>query len=183
LARIDLGQGTLMLRVPAPGSSLVERLIEEYGARRAGESSPKALFLRTIRGGRKMNLGITGFEHVAVQVADLERSLAFYTATLGLTLRERSEIPQRGLRKALIAVGTGQIELLEYQDKAVPAADGPVAHLALTVTDIAVALAALKRAGVRLEDEAPRAVGGGCQIAFLRGPDGEHIELFQPARA
>lgn len=128
-----------------------------------------------------MNLGITGFEHVAVQVADLERSLAFYTATLGLTLRERSEIPQRGLRKALIAVGTGQIELLEYQDKAVPAADGPVAHLALTVTDIAAALAALKRAGVRLEDEAPRAVGVAARLRFYGARTANTLSCSNPS--
>ncbi|HHY92964.1 MAG TPA: hypothetical protein GX511_06445 [Firmicutes bacterium] len=36
LARIDLGPGTLILRIPAPGSSLVERLTEEYGGRRVG---------------------------------------------------------------------------------------------------------------------------------------------------
>ncbi|HHY92965.1 MAG TPA: VOC family protein [Firmicutes bacterium] len=130
-----------------------------------------------------MNLGITGLEHVAVQVADLERSLAFYTGTLGLILRERAEIPERGLRKALLAVGTGQIELLEYAGKAVPRADGPVTHLALAVADVAAALAALKAAGATLEDETPRTVGGGCRIAFLRGPDGEHIELFQPPGA
>lgn len=128
-----------------------------------------------------MAIGIRELDHVAIQVADLERSLAFYTGTLGLSLKEQSEVPARRLRKAMLTVGAGQIELLEYEGRPVPAADGPVAHVALQVADITAALAALKAGGVALEDEVPRDIGGGCKIAFLRGPDGEYIELLQKA--
>jgi len=62
----------------------------------------------------------------------------------------------------------------------VPADDGPVAHIAFRVTDIDRAWAELKKAGVQLEDEAPRELEGGLKIAFLRGPDQELIELLEP---
>jgi lactoylglutathione lyase len=124
---------------------------------------------------------VTGLEHVAVQVKDLERSLSFYQGVLGLAVRERGEFPDRGLRKVLLSAGGSEVELLEYSGVPVPEKDGPVVHIAFGVTDIAEALVGLKAAQANLEDEEPRELAGGVKIAFLRGPDGERIELYQKA--
>jgi methylmalonyl-CoA epimerase len=126
-----------------------------------------------------MEVRIERFDHVAIQVRDLERSLSFYMGTLGLKLEEKAEIPERKLNKALLMVGSGRIELLEYENRPVPTADGPVVHIALEVQNIEEALAELSKEGVSLEDRKPREIGGGMKIAFLRGPDQELIELVE----
>jgi methylmalonyl-CoA epimerase len=126
-----------------------------------------------------MEVNIERLDHVAIQVRDLERSLGFYMGTLGLRLQERTEVPERRLKKALLAVGLGRIELIEYENRPIPTADGPVAHIALEVQDIEEALAELSKEGVSLEDQKPREIGGGMKIAFLRGPDQELIELVE----
>jgi methylmalonyl-CoA epimerase len=127
-----------------------------------------------------MGITVSDMHHVAVQVADLERSITFYQDTLGLRLQSQDDLSARGLKKALLRAGSGTVELLQYLGQPVPADDGPVAHIAFRVTDIDRAWAELKKAGVQLEDEAPRELEGGLKIAFLRGPDQELIELLEP---
>lgn len=112
-------------------------------------------------------------DHVAIVVADLEATIAFYTATLGFVQLYRETILDQGIEAVGVATGDSVIELLRPLDDASPIAkfrgDAPTKmhHIAYRVSDITGELARLKASGVRLIDETPRPGAHGNTIAFL----------------
>jgi methylmalonyl-CoA/ethylmalonyl-CoA epimerase len=50
--------------------------------------------------------------HVGVLVRDLEAGLGFWRDTLGLPLLRSADLPEQGVRAALLACGPGEVELL-----------------------------------------------------------------------
>ncbi len=115
-----------------------------------------------------------GIHHVAVRVADLERSISFYTELLGLAVRTRGA----GTGIAFLAHPSGgcELELIAgRQDH--HAGDGLVHHIAFTVADIDEAFARLSAAGVALLDDAPKAGSSGRRLFSFRGPDGERLQI------
>ena len=62
-----------------------------------------------------------------------------------------------------------------------PAGD-PVMHVIFTVTDAAATAAAAKAAGATVAREATQYGTSGIFIAFVVDPEGNRIELIQPAR-
>ena len=126
-----------------------------------------------------MSIKVLDLDHVGVRVADIEKSIAFYQGILGLTVESFDSLPDRGLKKAMLAAGSGIVELLQYAGQPVPENDGPVAHLAFRVDDIENVWEELKKAGAKLVDDQPRGLAGGMKIGFLRGPDNESIEIVQ----
>ncbi|MDI7276273.1 MAG: methylmalonyl-CoA epimerase [Anaerolineae bacterium] len=126
-------------------------------------------------------------DHIGIAVADLASALDFYDGMLGLPASEVEEVPDQGVRLAVLPVGESRLELLQST-----APDGPVGrfiekrgegihHICFEVDDIEAALAALRDAGVRLIDEQPRTGVGGRRIAFLhpRSSHGVLIELSE----
>ena len=130
--------------------------------------------------------------HVSVAVPSLDAALPFYCEVLGLPLRERRPLPERGLNVAFVGVGESQIELLEPIDP-----EGTVArflarrgpglhHVCFEVPDVDAAIAELALRGVELVDRhaEPGAQG---RVAFLhpRAGHGVLVELqetrLQPA--
>lgn len=59
---------------------------------------------------------VTGIDHIAIVVSDLEESLKFYTETLGLKVCHRETINNEGIHVAFIHVGNSTIELMEPYD-------------------------------------------------------------------
>ena len=126
-------------------------------------------------------------DHVAIVVADLEATIAFYTTTLGFAQLYRETIDDQGIEAVGIATGSSVIELLRPLDPASPIAkfrgDAPTRmhHIAYRVGDIRSELARLKNAGVRLIDEIPRRGAHGNTIAFLhpKSTGGVLTELCQ----
>jgi len=55
---------------------------------------------------------IARIHHVGVLVRDLEAGLGFWRDTLGLPLLRSADLPEQGVRAALLACGPGEIELL-----------------------------------------------------------------------
>jgi len=114
----------------------------------------------------------TCVDHLGVAVGSLEEASRLYRDVLGLACGGTEEIPDQKVRVALFQVGQVRIELLEPTAKDSPIAKfldekGPgLHHVAYRVPDLPATLAALKSAGVRLIDEAPRAGAHGMQIAF-----------------
>jgi len=128
--------------------------------------------------------------HVSVAVRSLDEALPFYRDVLGLPLRERRPLPDRGLNVAFVGVGESQIELLEPMDP-----EGTVArflarrgeglhHVCFEVPDVDAAIAELAARGVELIDRhaAPGAQG---RVAFLhpRAGHGVLIELQETSLA
>ena len=127
-------------------------------------------------------------DHVAIVVADLEATIAFYTQTLGFAQAYRETIADQGVEAVGIQTGESIVELLRPLDENSPIAKfrGDAAtrmhHLAYRVGDIAAELARLKAAGVRLIDEVPRRGAHGNTIAFLhpKSTGGVLTELCEP---
>ena len=128
-------------------------------------------------------------DHVAIVVADLEATIAFYTQTLGFAQAYRETIADQGVEAVGIQTGESIIELLRPLDENSPIAkfrgDAPTKlhHLAYRVGDVTAELARLKAAGVRLIDEVPRRGAHGNTIAFLhpKSTGGVLTELCEPS--
>jgi methylmalonyl-CoA epimerase len=129
-------------------------------------------------------------DHVAIVVADLDASIAFYTQTLGFSQVYREIVADQGVEAVGLRTGDSVIELLRPLDEGSPIArfrgDAPskLHHTAYRVADVAAELARLKSLGVRLIDETPRRGAHGNTIAFLhpKSTGGVLIELCQASR-
>lgn len=118
-------------------------------------------------------------EHIGISVSDMDRSIAWYTEVLGLSLRKRVKLNET-TELAFLPLGDTEIELVWKSGQAPePKREGVVNHLAFTVADVGAALEHLRRHGVELIHQEPVYLGAlGAKIAFFYGPDGEKLELF-----
>ncbi len=114
-------------------------------------------------------IGITGVQHVSINVDDTEAALAFYVEGLGLTPIPRPDIGIAGAW--LIAPNGVQVHLIEL-----PGGGNPNNHFALDVVDIDAAIAAVREAGIEAGNW--NDIGTGRQV-FLRDPSGNIVELNQ----
>jgi methylmalonyl-CoA/ethylmalonyl-CoA epimerase len=129
-----------------------------------------------------------GIHHIGIAVANLEDSLAKWTALFGAAPGRVEEIPERGVRLVHLRFAEGsQIELLAPLGEASPVArflesrgEG-VQHLTLEVDDIQAALSELTRAGVQFVSEKSQTGAGGAQVAFIhpRSLNGVLVEIRQ----
>lgn len=123
-----------------------------------------------------------GFWGVRYQVKDLARSIAFYTGHLGFTL-DREHPP------AFAQVSLGEFRLVlsgpgASGSRPLPGgrtqAPGGHNRVMLAVTDLPALIEEFKKAGIRFRNEMEEGPGG-RQIQ-LEDPDGNPIELYEPAR-
>lgn len=132
-----------------------------------------------------------GLYHIGVAVKSLTEGLALWRDTLGLKLVEEEELPDRGLRVAMLEAGGTEVELLEStRDDSVIAKyiakRGPgIHHLAFEVEDIDASLAELKAQGVRLVDEVARPGASRTRVAFLHpaATGGVLVEIVEKPKA
>jgi len=111
-------------------------------------------------------------DHVGVAVKDIHAALKLFQEVFGAPPSEIKDLPDQGVKGALIQVGQTRLELLE------PLADDtPVGrfiqqrgeglhHLAFNVSDLIGKLGALEALGFRLVDKEPREGLSGA-IAFV----------------
>ena len=127
-------------------------------------------------------------DHIAIVVADLESTAAFYTRTLGFSEAYREIVADQGVEVVGLRSGDAIIELLRplEEDSAIARfrghAPAKLHHTAYRVADIKAELERLKSHGVRLIDEQPRRGAHGNTVAFLHpsSTGGVLIELCQP---
>ncbi|MFI5337063.1 MAG: VOC family protein [Opitutales bacterium] len=121
--------------------------------------------------------------HTRMRVNDLERSVRFYEAALGLRCTRRHTSP-RGAQLAFLATPNSEeeIELCQMPAGAPPVQVQPdLMHLAFEVDDLAAFAAGLQQQGLALSD-GPTKTGTGSLIAFLDAPEGYEVELIQRAK-
>jgi glyoxylase I family protein len=132
--------------------------------------------------GRGTPQGIIGVHGVRYQVKDVARAAEFYTDHLGFRL-EHQQLP------AFASVSLGEFTLLlsgpgASGSRSMPGGGsqepGGWNRVVLRVADLPAQIDALKKAGVRFRNEL-EAGPGGRQIQ-VEDPDGNPIELFEPAR-
>ena len=116
---------------------------------------------------------IADIHHVSLNVSETERALVFYRDVLGLQQLPRPDFAFGG---AWLDAGSGrQIHLIEAN---VPGDLGQ--HVAFRVDDLDDVIACLRESGVEVPDAVP--VGEtGIRQTFLADPDGNRLELTQPA--
>ena len=126
-------------------------------------------------------------DHVAIVVADLERTIELYVHTLGFRQVYRETVADQNVEAVGLQAGEAVIELLRPLDPASPLvkylgdAESKLHHTAYRVADLEGELSRLRAAGVRLLDERPRRGAHGNAIAFLhpKSTGGVLIELCQ----
>jgi catechol 2,3-dioxygenase-like lactoylglutathione lyase family enzyme len=106
--------------------------------------------------------------HVALRVADPERSLGFYAGVLGLTEVRRFEEDGR-LRSIWVQAGDAVV-MLEREVKGAGPPSGSGHVLAFAVGDLADWEARLRAAGVPVLDRTPSTL-------FVGDPDGHRVGL------
>lgn len=131
----------------------------------------------------KTGRALEGFWGIRYQVRDVARSVEFYTGALGFNL-DRKNPP------AFAQVSLGELKLILSGPGASgsrgmpdgrPQQPGGWNRMMLQVRDLPARVAELKERGVRFSNE-PESGPGGRQIQ-AEDPDGNPIELFEPAQA
>ena len=126
--------------------------------------------------------------HAGVSVPDLDRSLQWYCAALGLTPGYRFEVPPIGLRGAF-ALGDGGtgVELLEMSGASpgAPKTDPPSAnaihgfnHVCFHVADLDAAYDRAVALGARPVMPPCASPEPGVRMAFVADPEGNLVELL-----
>jgi len=143
---------------------------------------------------------ITGFFHGGITVSDMDASLRFYQAGLGLEqefdrtldapyLNTVLGLDQDSIRAVVLRIpGGGFVELLEYRGiERLPAASRPcdygAGHLCLYVDDVEQMHARLVSLGFRARSERVVDITAGpnqgARSCYMADPDGYAVELFQ----
>jgi len=130
-------------------------------------------------------------DHIGVAVQEIEPALALYRDELELEVAHREVVSEQGVEAVLLDVGENHVELLAPLSQDTPvgkflARQGPgLHHVAYQVSDIDATLDALKRAGLALIDQQPRAGIRGSRVAFMhpRATIGVLTEIVEPAAA
>lgn len=123
----------------------------------------------------------TGFHGVRYLVTDVQRAVGFYTTRLGFHL-ERQQLPAfasvslKSLTILLSGPDASGSRPLPGGERQTP---GGSNRVVLRVTDLRAVIDALRSAGVGFRNEIETGPGG-SQIQVL-DPDGNPVELFQPA--
>lgn len=114
--------------------------------------------------------GVLAVQHVAIDVADLDAALDFYTRVLDFAVLPRPDLG----RGAWLSSGNGvQVHLVENSE-CTPA---PGHHLAFETADIDAEIARLRGLGVEVADAFELF---GTRQTFFTDPSGNQLELNQP---
>jgi glyoxylase I family protein len=131
-------------------------------------------------GGNKPS--IIGYHGIRYQIKDVQRAVEFYTTHLGFKL-EHQQLP------AFATVSLGDLKLLLSGPGASgsrPMPDGRRQdpggwnRIVLRVANVQQAIDALTKAGVQFRNQMESGPGG--RQVQIEDPDGNPIELFEPAR-
>jgi len=133
--------------------------------------------------------------HVGVCVSDMQRSIRFYTETLGFALAKSieagapfdvlAELPQMKLRASFLTRDGNTIELICYDH---PSPLGPaerrpmnqlgLTHIAVIVDNLDAAVELIVKRGGRVYPKTRVETAAG-KMVFCSDPDGTRIEVWQ----
>jgi lactoylglutathione lyase len=125
--------------------------------------------------------------HTMLRVANLERSIGFYTGVLGMRVLRTTDRPDQKYTLAFVGYGDeseGAVLELTYNYGVDSYELGSAyGHVAIEVPDAAAACTAVRAKGGNVTREAGPVKGGTTVIAFVQDPDGYKIELIESKRA
>lgn len=121
--------------------------------------------------------------HTMLRVGDLDRSVKFYTETLGMKLLRTTDRPDQKYSLAFVGYDdedkTAVLELTYNYGVDKYDLGTAYGHVAIAVPDAYKACEAIKQRGGTVTREAGPVKGGSTVIAFVQDPDGYKIELIQ----
>jgi len=126
-------------------------------------------------------ISIVGLWGVRYQVKDVQRSVAFYTDQLGFNLDLEkmpafAQVSISGLKLILSGPGASGSRKMPDGRQQEP---GGWNRVVLRVNDLSTQIEAMKKAGFHFRNEME--VGPGGKQIQIEDPDGNPIELFEPA--
>jgi glyoxylase I family protein len=125
---------------------------------------------------------VQGVHGIRYQATDVARSVAFYATHLGFTL-EHQQLP------AFASISLGDVQILlsgpgasgsRPMPSGQPQEPGGWNRVVLRVQDLPGFIDVLKKAGLHFRNEMETGPGG--KQVQIEDPDGNPIELFEPAR-
>ena len=122
--------------------------------------------------------------HTMLPVANLDRSVAFYTRLLGMKLNERHASEARKVEVGLVGYGDQAsapfLELIESTSANAPDQVTPAnIHVGIDVSDLRKLCAILEKEGVSFIRPLKQRSDGMGLSAWIRDPDGHEIELAE----
>ncbi|MBD2863393.1 MULTISPECIES: VOC family protein [Paenibacillus] len=128
-------------------------------------------------------MAVRKIEHVGIMVSSMEKSIAFYRDIVGFELLGTLDHGNGTVKLAFLATPGAketELELVEGYNGNLPA-EGKVHHIAFTVDDLEAEISRIEKLGVTFIDPDITTLPNGARYRFFYGPDGEWLELFQPA--
>jgi catechol 2,3-dioxygenase-like lactoylglutathione lyase family enzyme len=126
----------------------------------------------------KLNISKVG--RVVVTVADTDRALGFYAGTLGFE-KVVDEPMGPDMRWVEVAVSGAETTIAIAPPPQGQEAGSKETGIILDTTDVDGAHAALKEAGIDVDDEVTRYGGNVPPMFWLRDPDGNSLIIVQPS--
>jgi lactoylglutathione lyase len=120
-----------------------------------------------------------------LRVGDLQRSIDFYTKTMGMQLLRTTDRPDQKYSLAFVGYADESqqavIELTYNYGVASYELGTAYGHIAIGVDDVYAVCERVKAAGAQVSREPGPVKGGTTVIAFVQDPDGYKIELIERA--
>ena len=126
----------------------------------------------------KLNISKVG--RVCVTVADTDRALDFYVGTLGFE-KVVDEPMGPGMRWVEVSVSGAETTIALAPPPQGQDAGGKETGIILDTSDVDGAHAALKEAGIDVDDEVSRYGGPVPPMFWLRDPDGNSLIIVEPS--
>jgi methylmalonyl-CoA/ethylmalonyl-CoA epimerase len=131
---------------------------------------------------------ITGLDHIAIAVPDLEKAIKRFLEDFGLVYEGSEEVETAKTATAFFPLKSTSIELVSPLHGEGPIAKylekkpGGLHHLCFGTDDIVADVARLTALGYQFLSEAPTLGAHDCQVIFIhpKSCDGVLIELSQP---
>ncbi|MFC2974257.1 lactoylglutathione lyase [Azotobacter bryophylli] len=121
--------------------------------------------------------------HTMLRVADLDKSIDFYTRILGMTLLRKHDYPEGKFTLAFVGYGREEensvLELTYNWGVEEYELGTGFGHIAIGVNDIFKACEDIKKSGGNVIREPGPMKHGTTIIAFVTDPNGYKIELIQ----
>lgn len=131
---------------------------------------------------------ITGLDHIAIAVPDLEKAIKRLTDDFNLNYSGTEEVESAKTTTAFFPLPPTSIELVHPLRGEGPIAKylekkpGGIHHLCFRSDDIHADVARLKAKGYQFLSDAPSPGAHGCQVIFIhpKSCDGVLVEISQP---
>ncbi len=121
--------------------------------------------------------------HTMLRVGNLDKSLAFYTEVLGMSVLRQEDYPDGKFSLAFVGYGDEEhntvLELTYNWDTDSYDLGNAYGHVAIAVEDAAAACELIKSRGGNVIREAGPMMHGTTVIAFVEDPDGYKVELIE----